>query len=91
MSAADAEDAVLYETTASGVAILTFNRPDRLNAWGPDIAAGFYAAIAQTDRAMGHRLSLAAPSRHSSAVEQLFRKQRSESANIGLGPRNHDP
>src|ERR1700747_1520209 len=41
----DAEDAVLYETTASGVAIVTFNRPERLNAWGPDIAAGFYAAI----------------------------------------------
>ncbi len=39
------EDAVLYEDTGSGVAILTFNRPERLNAWGPDIAAGFYAAI----------------------------------------------
>src|SRR5271168_5104254 len=41
----DASDAVLYQATDSGVAILTFNRPDRLNAWGPDIAAGFYAAI----------------------------------------------
>ncbi|GLE50959.1 enoyl-CoA hydratase [Mycobacterium montefiorense] len=40
-----ADDAVLYETTEAGVAILTFNRPDRLNAWGPDIAAGFYAGI----------------------------------------------
>ena len=45
MGSADGEDAVLYEATSSGVAILTFNRPDRLNAWGPDIAAGFYAAI----------------------------------------------
>jgi enoyl-CoA hydratase/carnithine racemase len=36
---------VLYEATDSGVAILTFNRPERLNAWGPDIAAAFYAAI----------------------------------------------
>ncbi|SOX55285.1 enoyl-CoA hydratase [Mycobacterium ahvazicum] len=46
--------AVLYETTGSGVAILTFNRPDRLNAWGPDIAAGFYAAIdrAESDPAI---------------------------------------
>ncbi|ORB44202.1 enoyl-CoA hydratase [Mycobacterium paraseoulense] len=46
------EDAVLYEATGSGVAILTFNRPDRLNAWGPDIAAGFYSAIdrAEQDR-----------------------------------------
>src|SRR6201995_3091570 len=43
--ASDAENAVLYEATDSGVAVLTFNRPERLNAWGPDIAAGFYAAI----------------------------------------------
>ncbi|CDO89864.1 enoyl-CoA hydratase [Mycobacterium triplex] len=43
--ASDTDDAVLYEATDSGVAILTFNRPDRLNAWGPDIAAGFYAGI----------------------------------------------
>ena len=48
--ASGAEDAVLYEATATGVAIVTFNRPERLNAWGPDIAAGFYAAI---DRAEG--------------------------------------
>ncbi|MEE3065035.1 MAG: enoyl-CoA hydratase [Actinomycetota bacterium] len=49
-----ADDAVLYETTDSGVAILTFNRPDRLNAWGPDIAAGFYAAVdrAESDPAI---------------------------------------
>jgi enoyl-CoA hydratase/carnithine racemase len=47
MSGSDgaSEDAVLYETTASGVAIVTFNRPERLNAWGPDIATGLYAAI----------------------------------------------
>ncbi|MCV7123189.1 enoyl-CoA hydratase [Mycobacterium lacus] len=45
MSTVDAEDAVLYEAGPPGVAILTFNRPDRLNAWGPDIAAGFYAGI----------------------------------------------
>ncbi|MCV7167827.1 enoyl-CoA hydratase [Mycobacterium stomatepiae] len=49
-----ADDAVLYEATDSGVAILTFNRPDRLNAWGPDIAAGFYAGIdrAESDPAV---------------------------------------
>jgi enoyl-CoA hydratase/carnithine racemase len=49
-----ADDAVLYESTDSGVAILTLNRPDRLNAWGPDIAAGFYAAIdrAESDPAI---------------------------------------
>jgi enoyl-CoA hydratase/carnithine racemase len=46
----DADDAVLYEATDSGVAILTFNRPDRLNAWGPDIAAAFYAAIDRAEQ-----------------------------------------
>ena len=52
MSGSDraSEDAVLYEATASGVAILTFNRPERLNAWGPDIAAGFYAAIDRAEQ-----------------------------------------
>jgi len=53
MSAADrvvTDEAVLYETTETGVAILTFNRPDRLNAWGPDIAAGFYAAIDRAEQ-----------------------------------------
>jgi enoyl-CoA hydratase/carnithine racemase len=56
MSGSDgaSDDAVLYEATDSGVAILTFNRPDRLNAWGPDIAAGFYAGIdrAESDPAI---------------------------------------
>lgn len=53
MSTADrvvTDEAVLYETTETGVAILTFNRPDRLNAWGPDIAAGFYAAIDRAEQ-----------------------------------------
>ena len=50
MGSADGEDAVLYEATSTGVAILTFNRPDRLNAWGPDIAAGFYAAIDRAEQ-----------------------------------------
>lgn len=52
MSGSDgaSEDAVLYETTDAGVAVLTFNRPERLNAWGPDIAAGFYAAIDRAER-----------------------------------------
>src|ERR1700744_1831676 len=42
--------AVLYEPTSIGVPILTFNRPDRLNAWGPDIAAGFYAGIDRAEQ-----------------------------------------
>ena len=43
-------DAVLYEATGSGVAILTLNRPERLNAWGPDIAAAFYAGIDRAEQ-----------------------------------------
>src|SRR5437879_4385023 len=42
--------AVRYEATDSGVAILTFNRPERLNAWGPDLAAGFYAAVDRAEQ-----------------------------------------
>lgn len=48
MGAADrvvTDEAVLYETTETGVAVVTFNRPERLNAWGPDISRGFYASI----------------------------------------------
>src|ERR1700744_1870025 len=42
--------AVLYEPTSIGVPILTFNRPERLNAWGPDIATGFYAGIDRAEQ-----------------------------------------
>ena len=44
------EDAVRYEATSTGVAILTLNRPERLNAWGPDIAAGLYAGIDRAEQ-----------------------------------------
>jgi enoyl-CoA hydratase/carnithine racemase len=39
------DDAVIYEVTPSGVAVLTLNRPDRLNTWGGDIATAFYAGL----------------------------------------------
>ncbi len=37
-------DAVLYEVR-DRVAIITFNRPDRLNAWGPEIHQGYFTAL----------------------------------------------
>lgn len=40
-----ATDAVLYDVNDGGVAIITLNRPDRLNSWGADISAGVYAAF----------------------------------------------
>ncbi|MFN3007721.1 enoyl-CoA hydratase [Mycolicibacterium wolinskyi] len=43
-------EAVLYDVNDDGVAIVTLNRPDRLNSWGADISAGVYAAF---DRAEG--------------------------------------
>jgi enoyl-CoA hydratase/carnithine racemase len=38
-------EAVLYERTPAGVAVITLNRPERLNAWGDDLAASFYSCI----------------------------------------------
>jgi enoyl-CoA hydratase/carnithine racemase len=42
---AESRDAVLYEVRPSGVAVLTFNRPERMNAWGGGLASGFYRCI----------------------------------------------
>jgi len=39
------DEAVIYELTATGVAVLTLNRPERLNTWGGDIATAFYAGL----------------------------------------------
>src|SRR6185437_3506303 len=39
------DEAVIYEVTPPGVAVLTLNRPDRLNTWGGDIATAFYAGL----------------------------------------------
>ena len=38
-------EAVLYEVRESGVAVLTFNRPERMNAWGNALSTGFYRRI----------------------------------------------
>ena len=37
-------EAVLYEVR-DRVAIITFNRPDRLNAWSPDIHRGYFGSL----------------------------------------------
>jgi enoyl-CoA hydratase/carnithine racemase len=42
------DEAVLYEARDTGVAVITLNRPERMNGWGGAIARGFYAA---SDRA----------------------------------------
>ena len=39
------EDPVLYEFLDSGVAILTLNRPERMNGWGGGLAKMFYALL----------------------------------------------
>jgi enoyl-CoA hydratase/carnithine racemase len=39
------DDAVRYEVTDEGVAVITLNRPERLNTWGPDISSGFYDCV----------------------------------------------
>ncbi|EUA49941.1 enoyl-CoA hydratase [Mycobacterium xenopi 3993] len=46
---ADQDDAVRYELTDSGVAVLTLNRPQRLNTWGADIAGPFYSSLERAD------------------------------------------
>ena len=40
-----ADEAVLFEKQDSGVAVLTLNRPDRMNAWGGGLAGAFYRCI----------------------------------------------
>ena len=40
-----ASDPVLYEVRDSGVAVLTLNRPERMNGWGGGLAATFYSRL----------------------------------------------
>lgn len=40
-----ASDPVLYEVCESGVAVLTLNRPERMNGWGGGLATTFYSRL----------------------------------------------
>lgn len=42
---APATDVVLYDVRGSGVALLTLNRPERMNSWGGGLATAFYSCI----------------------------------------------
>jgi enoyl-CoA hydratase/carnithine racemase len=51
-SPASGSDVVLYSTPAPGVALLTLNRPDRMNAWNADLSARYFELLehcAQSD------------------------------------------
>lgn len=47
-----ASEPVLYEVHDPGVAVITFNRPERMNAWGGELTSGFfrYVDAAEADR-----------------------------------------
>jgi enoyl-CoA hydratase/carnithine racemase len=44
-----ADDVVLYELREAGVAVLTLNRPERMNAWGGGLATAFYSYLDRTE------------------------------------------
>jgi enoyl-CoA hydratase/carnithine racemase len=44
-----APDPVRCEIRGSGVAVLTFNRPERMNAWGAGMATAFYSCLDRTE------------------------------------------
>jgi enoyl-CoA hydratase/carnithine racemase len=45
VSLVSGDDPVLYEVRVSGVAVLTLNRPERMNAWGGGLASAFWSCI----------------------------------------------
>ena len=47
MGNSTANDTVLISTPAEGVALLTLNRPDRMNAWNADLSARYFELLGQ--------------------------------------------
>lgn len=45
MTDPDQQTPVLYDARDTGVAVVTLNRPERLNAWGSGLASGFYECM----------------------------------------------
>ena len=45
MTVSDQKSPVLFELRDSGVAVVTLNRPERMNAWGGGLADAFYRCI----------------------------------------------
>jgi enoyl-CoA hydratase/carnithine racemase len=50
------EPAVLYDARDSGVAVVTFNRPERMNAWGDPMSTEFYRCIEAAEADPGVRV-----------------------------------
>ncbi len=78
------DEAVIYEVTASGVAVLTLNRPDRLNTWGGDIATAFYAGLDRAEEDPAVRVIVSNRSR------QGILRRRSAGARWGIRGRSVD-
>ena len=45
MTVSDTAAPVLFELRDSGVAVVTLNRPERMNAWGGGLAGAFYRCM----------------------------------------------
>jgi enoyl-CoA hydratase/carnithine racemase len=45
LTVSDQQSPVLYDVRDSGVAVVTLNRPERMNAWGDGLASAFYRSM----------------------------------------------
>src|SRR4051794_5328225 len=55
MSAEDTDSLVLWDRDADGVLTLTWNRPERKNAWTPDLEAAYFSALDRAQEDTGVR------------------------------------